>query len=364
MLWAIQSCAAGLLVIFASSIADSIGWRWWYWMYAILSAVVLLVAYFGVPETKYRRPASAYEGKVESEKMGPPSNTEAGLGPVETSDLGMIRVTAETTREMDLVKYKPRTFRSDIAIFADKPDWDEAVMCLKHMCQLIWFPNVAWAVLMNGVLLGINIGVGTSYGNILTSAPYFWSQSAVGFAQSGQIVVAFVALPLLGWGSDKTIQIVAKRNGGMHQAEYRLLALVIPTIVGILSCVIYGQAGSHGENYHWMAIVFTYSGQFFSFVAASICSMSYLLDAYPARQGATLVLICCLRGVISFGINYGLADMQATMGYDGAYGLWAGLTALFGILGIPIYVYGHKIRQFTARWATDDPNSRRMRTGF
>jgi hypothetical protein len=158
---------------------------------------------------------------------------------------------------------------------------------------------------------------------------------------------------MLGWGSDKTIRYMAKRNGDLHEAEYRLIALVFPTIVGILSCVIYGQAGSYGEKYHWMAIIFAYSGQFFNFVGASICSMTYLPDSYPARQGATLVLICCLRGVISFGMNYGLASMNASMGYANEYGVWAGLTGFFACMGVLVYIF----------WETDQAGYCQMGCG-
>jgi hypothetical protein len=320
-------------------------------MYTILGAALLVVAVIFVPETKYLHLASAYEGVVESDKLASPGNPE--LDTIDKAGEGMVRVTTQTHRELDTVNYKPRTWASDMTLFQTKPDWTEASLCLKHMGQLIWFPNVLWAVLMNGILLGINVALGTSYGDILTAPPYNWSQAAVGYAQSGQIVVAFIALPMLGWGSDKTIRYMAKRNGDLHEAEYRLIALVFPTIVGILSCVIYGQAGSYGEKYHWMAIIFAYSGQFFNFVGASICSMTYLPDSYPARQGATLVLICCLRGVISFGMNYGLASMNASMGYANEYGVWAGLTGFFACMGVLVYIF----------WETDQAGYCQMGCG-
>lgn len=91
-----------------------------------------------------------------------------------------------------------------------------------------------------------------------------------------------------------------------------------------------------------MAIIFSYSGQFFNFVGASICCITYLLVSYPARQGVTLVLICSLQGVISFGMSYGLASMLENMGYAGEYGLWAGLTGFFALVGILVMCLGNK----------------------
>lgn len=88
-----------------------------------------------------------------------------------------------------------------------------------------------------------------------------------------------------------------------------------------------------------MAIIFVYSRLFFTSVGASIYSTTYLLDSYPARQGATLVLVYCLRGVISFGMKYGLASMIARMGYANEYGVWAGLTGFFACMRVIAYIF-------------------------
>lgn len=93
---------------------------------------------------------------------------------------------------------------------------------------------------MNDILLSINVALSTSASVILTGPPYNWSQAAVRYAQSGQIVIAFIVLPMLEWGSYKVIRYIAQRNWDMHEAEYRLISFVFPTIVDIPSCVIYG----------------------------------------------------------------------------------------------------------------------------
>lgn len=92
---------------------------------------------------------------------------------------------------------------------------------------------------------GINIALGTTYGTILEAPPYNWAASIVSVANTGQIVVAIVALPLLGSGSDKIIKWFARRNNGIHEPEYRLVPLVIPIVVGVLSATFYGLAAQH-----------------------------------------------------------------------------------------------------------------------
>lgn len=213
------------------------------------------------------------------------------------------------------------------------------------------FPGVLWAFCLNGFTLGVNIAIATTYSTIVSAPPYNWPDKSASYVNVAQIVVALVALPLLGNGSDYVIKWRARRNGGVHEPEARLLLLWIPIVIAIISSVLYGLAGSNPEKFHWFAIVFAFGGYYFGFVGANIAGITYLLDSYPARAGPCLVVITALRGFVSFGTSYGVAGFIETAGYDGSFGAYAGITAVLGLLGIPIYFYGKQIRQFTGRWA-------------
>jgi hypothetical protein len=57
-----------------------------------------------------------------------------------------------------------------------------------------------------------------------------------------------------------------------------------------------------------------------------------------------------MRGVISFCLSYGTVDMYTRYGYDGAFGIFGGITAVFGVLGVFMYIFGKKIRQYVSPW--------------
>lgn len=160
-----------------------------------------------------------------------------------------------------------------------------------------------------------------------------------------------MCLPLLGNGSDWIIKWRARRNGGVHEPEARLWVLIVPVVIGVISAVIYGQAAAHPGQYHWFAICFAFSGYVFCFFGCNIVAITLLLDAYPARSGPLLVVICAFRGFISFGTSYGVANFIETAGYDGAFGGYAALTGFLGLCGIPVYIFGKRIRAFTGRFA-------------
>lgn len=168
---------------------------------------------------------------------------------------------------------------------------------------------------------------------------------------AGQIVVSFVALPVLGAGSDFLVRYLSKRNGGIHRPEYRLVPLIFPIIVGVLSAILYGQAAAHPDKIHWFAVVFSINAYYFAFVGANQCGIVYSLDAYPTRSGAALVVICAMRGVLSFGTSYGVTPFIELWGYDGAYLVYGILTGVLGALGIVVYFLSERIRTFCSRWA-------------
>ena len=79
-----------------------------------------------------------------------------------------------------------------------------------------------------------------------------------------------------------------------------------------------------------------------------MAGITYLLDAYPTRGASCLVMICAMRGVISFALSYGTVHLYSNYGYDGAFGLFGGITAAFGALGIVVYFTGKRIRHFVS----------------
>jgi hypothetical protein len=380
LMWqsASQTVLSALLIISASPIAGAIGPGNWYILGAGLSAATFVLSIFFVPESRYTRSLAAY-GQLEENEGDESDQARAAVSrPVKLSE----------RLALDTVRYQPRTLKSDMRVFVGEFDWIEGwyglIVSPAHKAKMQQrtransvkehFPNSSLSKRTLGLLSqrpdnvsfpvlssashdlqsrsGVNIAIGTTYGNIITHAPYHWSDSSASYVNAGQIVVAFIALPLLGNGSDYVIKWRARRNGGVHEPENRLLLLGIPVLIGVIAAVLYGQAGQHPENYHWFVIVFANAGYYFAFVGANIAAVTYLLDSYPARAGPVLVVITAFRGFVSFGTSYGVAKFIDTAGYDGSFGTYGGLTALFGLLGIPIFLYGKNIRKFTGRWAT------------
>jgi hypothetical protein len=343
----IQVILCAVWVLFASPIAGAITPQWWYGLGAALAGAQLVVSIFLLPETKYQRSLAAFQETTAS------SSTEDLEASADGDSASKEPATCTTRPALDYENFAPRTWRSDMRLWVGTPEWHKAFVVLKQTFTVMLFPNVFWAMCLNGLTLGVNIAIGTTYGGIITAAPYNWPDRSASYVNIGQIVVALIALPTLGYGSDMLVKYMARRRGGIHEPEVRILTLGFPIIVGVFTAVLYGQGASHPENYHWFVYVWAAAAYFFAFIGANIVAITYLLDSYPARSGPILVVICAFRGIISFGVSYGIAPFIEVAGYDGSFATYAGLTGLFGLLAIPIYIWGKNIREFTSRFAKD-----------
>ncbi|KAM0559952.1 hypothetical protein ACHAPJ_003904 [Fusarium lateritium] len=330
----IQTIATAVFVIFAGPIAEAISPEWWYGLGACLSGVSFVLAFFFVPETKYYRPKSSFQSTGSSD------------------DVTSVSVCTERP-ELDYINFAPRTWRSDMRLWVGEPEWNKITEIFAQTFGLMLFPNVLWALCLNGLTLGVNIAIGTTYGSIVTSPPYNWPQSSASYVNAGQIVTSLVALPCFGFGSDKLIKWFANRRNGIHEPEVRLLPLAFPIVVGVFTAVLYGLGATYPNKYHWFVYVWAVAAYYFTFVGANIVAITYLLDSYPQRAGPLLVIICAVRGIMSFGVSYGISPFIERNGYDGAFGVFGGLTGIFGVLGIGVFIWGKKIRTVTGRYAMD-----------
>lgn len=337
----LQTLGTSVLIMASSYLASGTSWRWWYFVFAIVNAGVLLLGLFLVPESMFFRSHEARVGK------GLPAGGPEDGGVLE-------RVTTRHRPAIHYENYPPRTLLFTLKPWHGHTRWMDAIVCWKQMGQVILFPNVFWLVLISGAFLGIYVVVSGLFSLILTAPPYNWSFSVLGFVFGGQAFITLVVIPISGYGSDYLVKLLSSRNGGYAEPEYRLIPLIIPFIVGIVSTVIYGQAAGHPFLWNWSAVVVTMNAVFYGFVAVVVASFTYCIDSYPDRSDACLVVLCAARGIIGFGISYASTALVAKGTFESAMNICAIVLGCLAAVGFPIYFLGKKIRKLTQKWAVDD----------
>jgi hypothetical protein len=344
--WVSALQAAGTAAFFLAQnymVAD-LGWRWWYGLFAIFNGTALILSAVLVCETGYDRPDEASQGAVHV-KFSKPGDEEDG-----ESAEKIVRVTTADGNVLDTENYSPRTWKYDLKLFTQKPQWGRIPTFYKHLAQSFVTPTMSWVLLLNGAFLGLYVMQVSTFATILLSPPHNFAFSSLGFVQAGQVVDSIIFLPILGYGTDIVIKFMSKRNKNVYEPEYRIIVLIIPAIVGVICCVVYGQAGAHPYDWTWGTVAVTYNAIFFAFLGANIVGITYAIDSFPLITGPVLVLICSGRGFISFGLSYSTLAAVSTLGYDGTMNVYAIVTGVLSLLGIPCYFYGPCVRKMVNKW--------------
>ena len=327
------------LIIATNYLTVSAGWRWWYGVFSIVSGMIFILSFLFVPESLYNRPTDAFEGVVHIHQSG--------------GEAHVLQVTTKHGVQLDFARYKPRTFRHNIQIFHVKPNWGAALKVYKQMLQCILYPNILWVVLMNSAVLGIYVVMANEFPGVLIGE-FNFAFANVGFVFAGQIVVSMIMIPLLGYGGDYLTRKIAEKRDGVSDPEYRLIPMVLPVACVIISCIIFGMAATNPMTWSPWAIIIGFNAEYFGFIGIVLLGYTYSLDSYPERAAAILVLICAVRGLISFGINFQVSLFIESQGFDGAMKICAIIMGVISACGIPVFFFGKKIRSATEKYAVDN----------
>ncbi|KAI7205582.1 MFS general substrate transporter [Hortaea werneckii] len=336
----IQNATSGAFFIMSTYLVAAYGWKWWYGLFTIINAVLLLVSYVFVTET-------SYPNRADMQHAPRMQNPEDSLDDPKDGNAGAAAPTAASRPVLDAETYGPRTWKGDLRLLCRVRNWHILPTFYLQVIQGLCLPSILWLLLLNGAFLGIYVFMASTFSGILLAPPYLLSFEALGYVQAGQIVVCLIFLPLLGYGSDWVIKFMSRHNNGAFKPEYRLLLLWIPSIVGVVCTIIYGQVGKSPEKWSTAAPIFTYNASFFAFVGANVVGITYAVDSFPARAEAFLVVICAGRGIISFGLSYATLPSIEAIGYSGALNIQGGIAAGLASLAIVFYVVGPKLRVYT-----------------
>ncbi|KAK8102280.1 hypothetical protein PG984_015426 [Apiospora sp. TS-2023a] len=328
---AIQGSVCGAMFVATTYLVPAWGLKWWYGIITIVNSIILIFAFLFVPETLYERVAEDYDGETHE------ANSTTDGAKVE-------RVTTTANHTLDYARYGPRTWRRDLAVFAVAPRWDKMGTLYKDAARGFTVPTIVWLLVLNGAFLGVYVFQSSTFAGI-----FEW----LGFVQLSLIVANFVALPVVGYGSDYLIKLASRINKGVYEPEFRLLTAIIPAVAAVISCVVFGQTGAHAADNpawsSWAGIAVPYAVGYAAFLGANTVGITYVLDSWPREAGALLLVVAAGRGFISFGLGYGTVPSVHKLGYDGAMNMYAIICGVVSLLGVPAFFLGKRVRLWTQR---------------
>ncbi|RMZ71981.1 HOL1 (member of major facilitator superfamily) [Pyrenophora seminiperda CCB06] len=335
--WMVQNALSSGVNLASSYINEDLGWRWYYWVFVILLAVGVGVAFFGGLETQFTREAASLDGTVVfTDEFGvtsvvPDGEAQAFLAR-EVKREGLdeqpgTNDTATVPRKRYVQKLKPWSpiQKHPLRIIA---------LTYKHMLQSLSSPGILYAILTSSVTLGCAVAMSLTYNQVLM-VNYHWSPQSVGLINIGGMLGSLMGMLYCTYLGDPFVLFLARRNRGIHKPEHHLVTLIPPALVGFAMLILYGCTAQLGPS--WWAPYMAWSLFQYSFTAVLIVSTCFAAEAGAEHPGPALVVVVGTKNVVSFGVTYGVTPMVAEHGFKWAYGVLSGVFAGVFLLGVPVY---------------------------
>ncbi|CAG8251155.1 unnamed protein product [Penicillium salamii] len=341
--WATQNVVTSCLNLASSYEAAALGWRWFYWVYVIAIGAGLVIVVFGCFETRYQRRAQYLNDQV-----------------IVTDDFGVTRVLTGAEAQAHFqnqwsaddfnvseVTMPKKTYIQMLKPFGKsvKHPARTVLMAWFHMFEAFSSPGILYATLLSSVVLGSSVGVSLTYDAVLQS--YGWSAKNVGLINLGGVFGGFGGMLYAGVFGDWFILRMAKRSGGLHIPEHRLILLIFPGMLAVVSLLLYGFTAD--TNTSWGGPYMGWTLLQIAFVSVLILSTSFAAEAWEKNPGPALVAVVGTKNILAFGISYGLNPMLNRYNYPTAMGILAGVTGAVFLLGIPVYFLNPAWRRYMQR---------------
>ncbi|RHZ64277.1 uncharacterized protein CDV56_105704 [Aspergillus thermomutatus] len=324
--WATQNTITSCLNLASSYEAAALGWRWFYWVYVIAVAVGMLIVIFGCFETRYQRQAQFVNGRVVV-------TDQFGVTQVLSGEEAETYLAANSTNESEDVAEESRPKKTYLQMLApiSRSAPNPARTVLKswfHMFEVFSSPGILYATLLSSVVYG-------------------WPAKNIGLINLGGVFGGFGGMLYAGFFGDWFIVWMAKRSGGIHTPEHRLLLLIFPGILAVVALILYGFTADGTAT--WGGPFMGWTLFQVAFVSVLILSTSFAAEAWEKNPGPALVAVVGTKNIIAFSISYGLIPMVQEYSYAAAMGILAGVTGGIFLLGVPVYLLNPAWRRYMKR---------------
>lgn len=151
--WTTQTIMSSALNLASSYEVDALGWRWYYWVFAIAVAVGLVLAVFFGFETRFARPAINLDGRI-----------------IITDEFGVTGVISDDEAQEYLEQHgaeaaseddgTPKKSYGELLMPWSEPHqtpWKMIVTSWVHMAQSMTSPAILFAVFASSICLGCTV---------------------------------------------------------------------------------------------------------------------------------------------------------------------------------------------------------------
>lgn len=342
MLYSIAGFFGSGLVVIAPYISDGGSqWRSYYRSWSIAATISVVLVFFFLPETYFKRPTVAFDGLI-----------------VLQSATEKTTVFQDTEAESDIYRDLPdlpqeRGFLGRYDVWRSSfGSWTSMARCYPQIVFCLLNPLIFWVAMALALQAAGMLFIGTSYPRILGEHPYNLSSEPLTLVNIASAIGGLVGYPLGTMPVQLILDRLARRNRGVREAEHYLVGLVLPVLTGAASSLLYGMAVHHSLPLSAFYLAYGLNG--FSWVTISISTTMWVTEAFPRWAAPALTAMSAMSYLVTFGLNFASAPWTYAHGFKMVGIELAVMQIVSGLVAVPIAFWGKSARQAMAgRWSEE-----------
>ncbi|EGP82719.1 uncharacterized protein MYCGRDRAFT_101876 [Zymoseptoria tritici IPO323] len=396
-----------LVPLVSAAIIQSLGWRWVFWIVAIIVGFGFVLLFLFVPETfwdrtprphkhkqhrgstsslhaKWKKGAGSQPSSPMAEKMpGRAAKAEGDPSPTvpTTQDHAQDYFTQPATTNShspphtpitpispaptDLSAHidprnaytthyatsPPKTFLQQLVPYSGRLVSDSWFRVAFRPFILFAYPAILWSALVYSLSVGWLIVLSESVSDIYRSSEtYNFTALQAGLVYISPFVGGILGTAVAGKVSDVIVRYLARKNGGVYEPEFRLVMAIPIALTTTLGLMGYGWSAQERDNYIVPTIFFGIIS--FGCSLGSTTSITFAVDSYRQYAGEALVTLNFSKNVLH-GLVFSLF-FNRWLEADGSKEVFLIIGGLqLALMGttIPMFIFGKRGRMWTVRKA-------------
>ncbi|KAL5116025.1 hypothetical protein ACEQ8H_006036 [Pleosporales sp. CAS-2024a] len=347
----ILGAASNFSAIIVGPIATHLGWRWLFHILIPFAALEVILLFFFVPETSYRRDHHRYDMNESSQDnlqnvVVALEKSHGKMAKTGDDDDDMVKIESATTSTLPGLGPKKKTFVQELAIFTGTYSTDNLLQLVVAPFAVCANLAVLWMVIVTGGLTAFFVAQSYVMAQIFMAPPYLLSAAGVGYLSVGPFLGGLLGSLVLGASLDGLIKWCSKQNKGVYEPEYRLLGM-IPAVAIMIGLCLFGHFAQMGASYYLTA--FCHGLDLFGIVCAAISASSYVLDSFRDISAEVFIMNMVLKNFLFYAFSYFVNDWTATSGPAVVFYVFAAIAAVMVFIAPIFFFWGKRYRSYWSR---------------
>lgn len=251
-IFATQCVIINVIGIASTNLTVYPGWRWIYYITAILALFFLVCMFIFTPETRYDRTSDELKGIPRPESA--------------------------------FVDAPPRSWRYNLAVQTGPLEWRAGWFAFIDCLRTFFYPHILLITFLNSAMIAAAFASIFTAVPVLITEPYGWHYRYTGLSGLPFLVANFFVLIVSGKYADKLANYFARKRG-YRAPENQLINLAIPVTVSIVGCILFGLGADHPYKYPWAMMLIGLGMIFAGFLGTNTVGAVYVLECLPQLPG-------------------------------------------------------------------------------